>query len=58
MTSSNRRDFLRLAAGAAGAAATQGAMAQSIRNALAIPAHHRTGTIEDVEHIATRCWRR
>jgi len=55
MTSSNRRDFLRLAAGAA---ATQGAMAQSIRNALAIPAHHRTGTIEDVEHIATRCWRR
>lgn len=51
MTSKNRRDFLRLAAGSAGAAAMLGALPQTIRDALAIPAHNATGTIEDVGHI-------
>jgi phospholipase C len=47
MTRTSRRSFLKLA-GAGGAIA---ALPASIRQALAIPAHHRTGTIEDVEHI-------
>lgn len=42
-----RRRFLQLL-GAGAAAAT---FPLSIRKALAIPAHHRTGTIADVEHI-------
>ena len=49
MTSSNRRDFLRLAtaAGAAGANAVPGL----IQKALAIPANRETGTLKDVKHI-------
>ncbi|MFL6679179.1 MAG: phosphocholine-specific phospholipase C [Burkholderiaceae bacterium] len=49
MTRSNRRNFLRLAAsaGAVGANAVPGL----IQKALAIPAHHETGTIRDVRHI-------
>ncbi|MDD3762112.1 MAG: phospholipase C, phosphocholine-specific [Nevskiales bacterium] len=43
----DRRGFLRLAG-----SLTAGAMLpQCIRDALAIPAHHRSGTLEDVEHI-------
>ncbi|TGP83777.1 phospholipase C, phosphocholine-specific, partial [bacterium M00.F.Ca.ET.222.01.1.1] len=35
----------------AGAAAALTALPESIRNALAVPAFSRTGTIRDVEHI-------
>src|SRR5262249_62039738 len=42
-----RRTFLRFLTSAAATAA----FPQSIERALAIPAHHRTGTIRDVEHI-------
>jgi phospholipase C len=51
MTSIKRREFLRAAAQAAGAAAALNVMPMGIRNALAIPAHNRHGSIEDVEHI-------
>ncbi|RKP46530.1 phosphocholine-specific phospholipase C [Trinickia fusca] len=51
MTSTSRRDFLRAAAQAAGAAAAMGALPAGIRNALAIPAHNATRSINDVEHI-------
>jgi phospholipase C len=44
--SRDRRDFLKLVT--AGAAA---AFPASIARALAIPAHHHTGTINDVEHV-------
>ncbi len=45
--STDRRDFLKLlTAGAASAA-----FPASILRAMAIPANHRTGTIEDVEHV-------
>ncbi len=47
MTNSDRRDFLRLAGGATLATS----FSQSIERALALPGHHRTGTIRDVEHI-------
>ncbi|KAF1028187.1 MAG: Non-hemolytic phospholipase C [Burkholderia plantarii] len=50
MTTKNRRDFLRLAAGTAGAAALN-VFPPAIRRALAIPANRRTGTIRDIEHI-------
>ena len=43
----SRREFLRLAASAAGAAI----LPASIRTALAIPANRATGTIKDVEHV-------
>ncbi|MFC6159707.1 phosphocholine-specific phospholipase C [Kribbella jiaozuonensis] len=43
----NRRRFLQLA----GASAAFAAMANSIEQAAAIPAHRRYGTIQDVEHI-------
>jgi phospholipase C len=47
-TNSDRRRFLKmLAAGAAASAA----LPASIKRALALPANHRTGTIEDVEHV-------
>jgi phospholipase C len=46
-TSRSRRDVLKALA----AAGSVGAMPDSIARALAIPAHHRTGTIQDVEHI-------
>lgn len=43
----SRRRFLQLL----GAGAVTAACPPSIRKAMAIPAHHRTGTIKDVEHI-------
>ena len=49
MTSPDRRRFLKLAAASATAAA--GGLPPAIRQALAIPAHRRTGTIQDVEHV-------
>jgi phospholipase C len=45
--STDRRDFLKLLTTAAASAA----IPASISHALAIPAHHRTGTIQDVEHV-------
>ena len=45
--STDRRTFLQLLSTGAFAAAFEG----TIRKALAVPAHHRTGTIQDVEHI-------
>src|SRR5262249_50858775 len=51
MTSNSRRDFLRAAAQAAGAATALGTVPLGIQKALAIPANNATGTIEDVEHI-------
>lgn len=48
MTGLNRRDFLRLA-GASAAAVT--VLPQVLREALAIPAATRSGTIMDVEHV-------
>ena len=47
MTTTDRRNFLRALSGVTAAAA----LPQSIGRALALPAHHRTGTIRDVEHI-------
>src|SRR5262245_30792169 len=47
MLTTDRRTFLRFLTSAAATAA----FPQSIERALAIPAHHRTGTIRDVEHI-------
>ncbi|MGW2915137.1 phosphocholine-specific phospholipase C [Streptomyces asoensis] len=43
----NRRRFLQLA----GATTAFTALSQSIERAAALPANHRTGSIEDVEHI-------
>ena len=51
MTSNSRRRFLQTVASSAGAAAAMTALPESIRNALAIPAASRTGTINDIEHI-------
>ena len=51
MTSKNRRDFLRFAAGSLGAAAAASLLPPAIRKALALPANNRTGTIQDIEHI-------
>ncbi|MFM0209922.1 phospholipase C, phosphocholine-specific [Paraburkholderia sediminicola] len=51
MTSKNRRDFLRSAAHAAGSATALSMLPLGIRNALAIPAYNKTGSIRDVEHI-------
>lgn len=48
MTTTDRRDFLRVLSGATIAAT---ALPQSIGRALALPANHRTGTIRDIEHI-------
>ena len=47
MMTTDRRTFLRLMS----SAALTAALPTSIERALAIPANHRTGTIEDVEHI-------
>ena len=47
MTTGDRRRFLKLMAGGAVASA----FPLSIERALAIPAHRRTGTLDDVEHI-------
>src|SRR5579863_9208449 len=43
----DRRSFLQLL----GAGAFAGSFTASIKRALAIPAHNRTGTLADVEHI-------
>ncbi|NID05126.1 phospholipase C, phosphocholine-specific [Luteibacter jiangsuensis] len=51
MTSQDRRHFLKLSLGAAGAAFTAGVVPASIAKALAIPASRRTGTLADVEHV-------
>ena len=45
--SADRRKFVKML----GAGALAAAFPESIKRALAIPAHNRTGTIEDVEHI-------
>ena len=47
MSAQDRREFLKLL-GSGGLAA---ALPTSIARAMAIPAHHRTGTLQDVEHI-------
>src|SRR5262245_9403646 len=47
MLPTDRRAFLRFLS----SAAVTAALPASIERALAIPAHHRSGTIEDVEHI-------
>src|ERR1700760_1923290 len=51
MKNKNRRDFLRAAVEAAGASAALNVMPLGIRQALAIPANNRHGSIEDIEHI-------
>jgi phospholipase C len=43
----DRRQFMQLISSGVFAAA----FAPTIKRALAIPAHHRTGTIADVEHV-------
>ncbi|WP_405915541.1 phosphocholine-specific phospholipase C [Streptomyces sp. NBC_00728] len=47
MSQVNRRRFFQLAGGTAAFTALSG----SVQRAAALPAHHRSGTIEDVEHI-------
>ncbi len=47
MTNTGRRTFLRFLGSAAFTASLPG----SIKRALAMPAHQRTGTIQDVEHV-------
>jgi len=47
----SRRHFLKFGAASAGAAAASLVLPQSIRDALAVSANRRTGTIQDVEHI-------
>ncbi|WP_369393477.1 phosphocholine-specific phospholipase C [Streptomyces sp. CG1] len=47
MAEVNRRRFLQLA----GATTAFTALNSSIQRAAALPAHHRTGTVKDVEHI-------
>ncbi|HEV3431912.1 MAG TPA: phospholipase C, phosphocholine-specific [Paraburkholderia sp.] len=51
MTSNSRRRFLQTVASSSAAAAAMTVLPESIRNALAIPAFSRTGSIRDVEHI-------
>lgn len=51
MTSTSRRRFLQTVASSGAAAAALTVLPESIRNALAIPAFSRTGSIRDVEHI-------
>ena len=46
-TPNDRRAFLQLAAGAVGAAA----LPPGVAKALALPANHVTGTLQDVEHV-------
>ena len=47
----DRRKFLQMLGTTAAAGAFAAPFTASIRRALAVPAHHRTGTIADVEHI-------
>lgn len=51
MAGTSRREFLRLAAQSAGAAAVMAALPPAIREALAVPAARVSGTINDVEHV-------
>lgn len=51
MSHSGRREFLKRTGAAAAAAAALDALPESIRKAMAIPAHAQRGTIEDVRHI-------
>ncbi|MDE1177454.1 MAG: phospholipase C, phosphocholine-specific [Edaphobacter sp.] len=51
MQSKERRDFLRMTTMGLSNAAMVGLLPSSIRKAMAIPAHRKTGTIKDVEHI-------
>ncbi|MFS8973338.1 phospholipase C, phosphocholine-specific [Cupriavidus necator] len=51
MQSNDRRNFLRTATQAMGAAAALTVLPPSIRRALAVPAAVETGTIKDVKHI-------
>jgi phospholipase C len=51
MSQTTRRDFLKSAAFAAGGSAALGLFPPAIRRALAIPAHNRRGSLEDVEHV-------
>ena len=51
MTTNTRRKFLQSTATTGIAAATLAAFPPSIRRALAIPAHHDTGTVKDVKHV-------
>jgi phospholipase C, phosphocholine-specific, Pseudomonas-type len=51
MTSQDRRHFLKLSLGAAGAAFTASVVPPSIQKALAVPAARRTGTLKDIEHV-------
>ncbi|MDF0605158.1 phospholipase C, phosphocholine-specific [Neisseriaceae bacterium TC5R-5] len=46
-----RRQFIKLGAQTAAAVSTMSLLPQSIRDALAIPANQRTGTLQDIEHI-------
>ncbi|MCU7374354.1 phospholipase C, phosphocholine-specific [Paucibacter sp. O1-1] len=47
----DRRSFLRSLAAGAGASAALASFPPAIQRALAIPANHRSGTLNDVEHI-------
>ncbi|KJV26285.1 phosphocholine-specific phospholipase C [Luteibacter yeojuensis] len=51
MTSQDRRHFLKISLGAAGAAFTAAVVPPSIQKALAVPAARRTGTLKDIEHV-------
>ena len=51
MTDSNRRSFLRTAATTGGAAVALSAFPPAIQRALAIEAHRKTGTLQDVQHV-------
>jgi len=51
MKNFTRRDFIRMAMQTGGAAGALGALPAGLRNALAIPASNRHGSIQDVEHI-------
>lgn len=51
MTNFGRRDFLKLASGAAGTTAGMSLLSGSISRALALPAAQSAGTIQDVKHV-------
>ncbi|MEO5625347.1 MAG: phospholipase C, phosphocholine-specific [Dokdonella sp.] len=51
MSTTDRRQFLKMAANSAGAAAVLALLPPAIREALAIPAARATGTLQDVEHV-------
>ncbi|KKB65016.1 phospholipase C [Robbsia andropogonis] len=51
MKSYTRRDFIRMTMQAGGVAGALGAFPPGLRQALALPANNRTGTLRDVEHI-------